>query len=155
MSDLARLRLRNTHSLFDEFVAGTVSRTAVSDVRGLEKLFAEQLRIAPSYWSQLKSGERHVGEKLARQFEVLSAKPAGWLDEAHATTLQGTAAPEPLAPVDADERFAVRLFLTAYRLNREAVRQRLLDVVEAGADRRVARAPQPEIHARSPLTKIK
>jgi hypothetical protein len=82
-ADLAALRLRNTQSLFAAFVASTVARAAAADVRGLEKLFAGQLRIAPSYWSQLKSGQRHIGAKLARQFETLSGKPAGWLDAPH------------------------------------------------------------------------
>jgi hypothetical protein len=164
-ADLATIRLRNTQQLFDEFARGTVSGAAAADVRGLDKLFAERLRIAPSYWSQLKSRERHIGEKLARQFEVLTDKPIGWLDQANAAqVLAEPEAPEPSAPVNADERFAVGLFLTAYRMNPQGVKQQLLDMLEgelakAEATPRVARKPTVESSRRnsSPprLTKIK
>jgi len=160
MPDLAALRLRNTQILFDAFVAGTVARAAASDLRGLEKLFAEQLRISPSYWSQLKGGQRHIGAKLARQFEALSGKPAGWLDTTHEPPAPEAARAEAGLPADADERFAVGVFLTAYRLDREAVRRQLLDVLEGelakpAAAARVARAPQSNIQQRATLTKIK
>jgi hypothetical protein len=157
MADLAVIRLRNTLELFNEFARSTVSGAAAADVRGLDKLFAERLRIAPSYWSQLKSRERHIGEKLARQFEVLSGKPPGWLDQARtAAAAPEASAPEPSTPANADERFAVGLFLTAYRLNPQGVKERLLALLEgemakAEADARVARKQQ-----RPPrLTKIK
>jgi len=160
MSDLAALRLRNTQVLFDAFVAGTVASSAVADVRGLEKLFAEQLRISPSYWSQLKGGQRHIGAKLARQFEALSGKPAAWLDEAHAASVVDVARVDAGLPLDADERFAVGVFLNAYRRDRDSVRRRLLDVLDAdtpraGADARVAQAQPSNFRARAPLTKIK
>lgn len=169
MPDLAAIRLRNTLDLFNEFARGTVSDAAAADVRGLEKLFAERLRISPSYWSQIKSRERHIGEKLARQFEVLSGRPIGWLDGARVVAAASEpAAPEPSAPVNADERFAVGLFLTAYRLNPLGVKQQLMGMLEgelakAEADTRtsarVARKPTVESSRRSSspprLTKIK
>jgi hypothetical protein len=163
MPDLAAIRLRNTLELFNEFARGTVSGAAAADVRGLEKLFAERLRISPSYWSQLKSRERHIGEKLARQFEVLSGKPIGWLDDAQGSTPEAPA-PEPSAPVNADERFAVGLFLTAYRMNPLGVKQQLMGMLEgemakAEASSRVARKPpvgsSRRISSPPRLTKIK
>lgn len=165
MPDLAVIRLRNALALFDEFARSTVFGAAAADIRGLDKLFAERLRIAPSYWSQLKSRERHIGERLARQFEALCGKPSGWLDEARpAAGLSAPAAPEPSVPANADERFAVGLFLTAYRMNPQAVKARLLAVLEAelaksDADARVARKPHPargrDQGRRSRLTQIK
>jgi hypothetical protein len=132
MLDLAAIRLRNTRTLFAEFVRSTVSAHAAGDVKGLDRLFAAHLGIAPSYWSQLKSGERQIGHKLARQFESLAGKPAGWLDEVHETLRAVTpSAPEPALPANADERFAVGLFLTAYRLNPQAVKERLLATLDA------------------------
>lgn len=162
MSDLAALRLRNTLALFDEFVAATVTQAAAGDLRGLERMFAEHLRISPSYWSQLKSRERHIGEKLARQFEVLSAKPVGWLDQARREPRLPPPAASAAAggsPRDDDERLAVALFLAAYRFDQRSVKRRLLAVLEAQMDPpdrgNVAGAPRVKIPPRSVLTKIK
>lgn len=162
MPDLAVVRLRNTQALFNEYARNTVS--GGEDVRGLDKLFAERLRISPSYWSQLKSRERHIGEKLARQFEVLMGKPTSWLDEVH-PLVPAAPPPSPTSlPLDNDERFAVSLFLTAYRMNPQAVKTRLLATLEgelakAEATETVARKRHADPHAenstRTRLTKIK
>lgn len=50
--------------------------------KGMEQAFAQKLQISPSMWSQIKSS-RPIGDKLARQIEVASGQPLGWLDEAH------------------------------------------------------------------------
>lgn len=164
MPDLAVIRLRNTQALFNEFARQTAG-AASDDVRGLDKLFAERLRISPSYWSQLKSRERHIGEKLARQFEALMGRPVGWLDEVHPLVPAASPPPPPAAqPINDDERFAVSLFLTAYRMNPGAVKARLLATIEAelakeAATQDVARKRQAGAHpgdsTRSRLTKIK
>lgn len=164
MPDLAVVRLRNTQGLFNEFARSTVSGAASEDVRGLDKLFAERLRISPSYWSQLKSRERHIGEKLARQFEVLMGKPEGWLDEVHPLVPAAPPPPPTSLPLNDDERFAVSLFLTAYRMNPQAVKSRLLatlegelakaEATETVARKRHADAPA-ENSTRGRLTKIK
>ena len=70
MADLADVRLANTAALFDEFKSTAVVGPAGDELKGLEARFAEQLRISASYWSQLKSRNRHIGETLARQFEA-------------------------------------------------------------------------------------
>ena len=69
-ADLADIRLANTLSLFDAFKNETVVGPAGDDLKGLDARFSEQLRISASYWSQLKSRNRQIGETLARQFEV-------------------------------------------------------------------------------------
>jgi hypothetical protein len=87
--DVASIRLDNALALFDEFVRNTIKHPDAATLRGLERRFAERLQIQPSYWSQIKSRSRLIGERLARQFEQCCQKPAGWMDAEHAA---GTAA---------------------------------------------------------------
>ncbi|GCL65754.1 hypothetical protein [Pseudaquabacterium pictum] len=138
--DVARIRLDNAMRLFDEFVQAAVKQPDAATLRGLERRFAERLQIQPSYWSQIKSRSRQIGERLARQFEQLCRKPVGWMDLPHdgpATAM--AAAPAPLAatavapspsqPQDDDERFIVGLVLTYYRRHPQRARTRLLDLL--------------------------
>lgn len=81
--DLARVRHDNALRLFDEFVHANVRSADAATLRGLERRFAERLQIQPSYWSQIKARSRQIGERLARQFEQLCRKPAGWMDQPH------------------------------------------------------------------------
>jgi hypothetical protein len=134
--DVAQIRLDNALRLFDEFVAATVRNADAATLRGLERRFAERLQIQPSYWSQIKSRSRQIGERLARQFEQLSHKPALWMDQEHnAVASQSlkteTASPEasPSIPQDDDERFIVGLVLTYYRRHPQRARTRLLDLL--------------------------
>jgi hypothetical protein len=141
--DVAQTRLDNALRLFDEFVRATVKHPDAATLRGLEGRFAERLQIQPSYWSQIKSRSRQIGERLARQFEQLCHKPAGWMDQRH----DGSAAPvealfsgnlgattaaetrdSPL-PQDDDERFIIGLVLTFYRRHPQRARTRLLDLL--------------------------
>jgi hypothetical protein len=136
--DVAQIRLDNALRLFDEFVRATVKDPDAATLRGLERRFAERLQIQPSYWSQIKSRSRQIGERLARQFEQLTHKPNGWMDQAHdagaptaaAKGLSAAAAPadSPL-PQDDDERFIVGLVLTYYRRHPQRARTRLLDLL--------------------------
>jgi hypothetical protein len=135
--DVAQIRLDNALALFDEFVRATVKDPDAATLRGLERRFAERLQIQPSYWSQIKSRSRQIGERLARQFEILTRKPNGWMDQAH----DGGAAPPALRaapleapadvplPQDDDERFIVGLVLTYYRRHPQRARTRLLDLL--------------------------
>jgi hypothetical protein len=141
--DVASIRLDNALALFDEFVRATVKAPDAATLRGLERRFAERLQIQPSYWSQIKSRSRQIGERLARQFEQLSHKPYGWMDVPHdASGAPAPAyAPPPVpqapapsatdshAPRDDDERFIVGLVLTYYRRHPERARTRLLDLL--------------------------
>lgn len=140
--DVAQIRLDNALRLFDEFVHATVKHPDAATLRGLERRFAERLQIQPSYWSQIKSRSRQIGERLARQFEPLCQKPTGWMDQRHDS---GAAAPMPARqdggsatapaspdsplPQDDDERFIVGLVLTYYRRHPQRARTRLLDLL--------------------------
>jgi hypothetical protein len=152
--DLAQVRLDNALALFEEFVRATARHADAATLRGLERRFAERVQIQPSFWSQIKSRSRQIGERLARQFEHLCHKPRGWLDVPHgpgsealppplgatlpadyaAARAAGGAAPAPAArddnlPLDDDERFIVGLVLTYYRRHPQRARTRLLDLL--------------------------
>jgi hypothetical protein len=141
--DVASIRLDNALALFDEFVRNTVKAPDAATLRGLERRFAERLQIQPSYWSQIKSRSRQIGERLARQFEQLSHKPHGWMDVPHDASGQALvaathppAAPVPtpppedsLQPQSDDERFIVGLVLTYFRRDPVRARARLLDLL--------------------------
>jgi hypothetical protein len=138
--DLAQVRLDNALALFEEFVRATARHADAATLRGLEKRFAERIQIQPSYWSQIKGRSRQIGERLARQFELLCQKPAGWMDVPHGANaaaargapLAAAAAPagsEELAPRDEDERFIMGLVLTFYRRHPQRARTRLLDLL--------------------------
>lgn len=140
--DVAQIRLDNALRLFDEFVRATVKDPDAATLRGLERRFAERLQIQPSYWSQIKSRSRQIGERLARQFEQLTHKPYGWMDQPHdsgAAAAPAAAAPRAAAqaaadadsplPRDDDERFIVGLVLTYYRRHPQRARTRLLDLL--------------------------
>ena len=132
--DVATIRLDNALALFDEFVRNTIKHPDAATLRGLERRFAERLQIQPSYWSQIKSRSRLIGERLARQFEQNCQKAVGWMDAdhggAHATTVAVPSSPSdsPL-PQDDDERFITGLVLTYYRRHPQRARTRLLDLL--------------------------
>ncbi|UDF35757.1 UNVERIFIED_ORG: hypothetical protein LHJ69_01305 [Shinella sp. XGS7] len=155
--DLAQIRLDNALILFEEFVTATVKHPDAATLRGLERRFAERLQIQPSYWSQIKGRSRQIGERLARQFEQLSHKPMGWMDQEHRAQPAGApGTPEPLPglPQDDDERFIVGLVLTYYRRHPQRARTRLLDllgeVLTPGAPAATP-APQAPAAPRAPL----
>jgi hypothetical protein len=122
--------------LFDEFVRQTARHADAATLRGLEGRFAERVQIQPSYWSQIKSRSRQIGERLARQFELLCHKPRGWMDTPHgvlpaapAPRGQPQATADESQPHDDDERFIVGLVLTYYRRHPQRARTRLLDLL--------------------------
>lgn len=145
--DVAQIRLDNALVLFDEFVRSTVKHADAATLRGLERRFAERLQIQPSYWSQIKSRSRQIGDRLARQFEQLCHKPPLWMDQPRdpaGATVADAAAPTTMAaamnpaaapaddtrlPRDDDERFIVGLVLTYYRRHPQRARARLLDLL--------------------------
>ena len=136
-TDLAQIRFDNALGLFDEFVRNTIKHPDAATLRGLEGRFAEKVHIQPSYWSQIKGRSRQIGERLARQFELLCHKPNGWMDQIHtpgaaAVTRPAVATESPSdshAPRDDDERFIVGLVLTYYRRHPQKARTRLLDLL--------------------------
>lgn len=126
MPDLAAIRRTNALLLFDEFVRNTVTHPDAAALRGLERRFAERVHIQPSYWSQIKSRARQIGERLARQIEAHCGKPHGWLDVSHAPV---PPAPVRAQPADDDERFIVELVLAYYRRDPALAKGRLLAVL--------------------------
>lgn len=137
MHDVARTRLDNALLLFDEFVRASAAHPDLATLRGLERRFAERLEIQPSYWSQIKSRARQIGERLARQFEQRCRKPNGWMDQPHPAAGDAPAAGSQSAdaqaathlPRDEDERFIVGLVLSYYRRHPQRARTRLLDLL--------------------------
>ncbi len=138
--DLAQVRFDNALALFEEFVRATAKHADAATLRGLERRFAERVQIQPSYWSQIKGRSRQIGERLARQFEQLCHKPAGWMDLPHGADAVAPGAKPPAAtatpagdnesaPRDDDERFIVGLVLTYYRRHPQRARTRLLDLL--------------------------
>ena len=136
-AELAQRRYENALRLFDEFVRSVVRQPDPVALRGLERRFAEHVLIQPSYWSQIKSRTRQIGERLARQFEQRCRKPPGWMDQPHDDTPvplpPAGADDEPLptssVPRDDDERFIVGLVLSYYRRHPQRARARLLDLL--------------------------
>jgi len=154
--DLAQVRLDNALALFEEFVRATARHADAATLRGLERRFAERVQIQPSYWSQIKSRSRQIGERLARQFEHLCHKPSGWMDVPHGAGAEPLAAPAPRdaapaeasAPRDDDERFIIGLVLTYYRRHPQRARTRLLDLLGEVLAPAPAPAPPPTTVAR-------
>ena len=135
--DLAQIRFNNAMALFEEFVHNTIKHPDAATLRGLEGRFAEKVQIQPSYWSQIKGRSRQIGERLARQFELLCRKPNGWMDQAHrsqngpsheANGVSDPSGPSYL-PQDDDERFVLGLVLSYYRRHPQRARARLLDLL--------------------------
>lgn len=172
--DLAQTRLDNALALFEEFVRTTARHADAATLRGLERRFAERIDIQPSYWSQIKSRSRQIGERLARQFEQRCLKPVGWMDQPHtgaamaatgapsnsisaADTQPGAATAQPLAaarestPRDDDEKFIVGLVLTYYRRHPQRARARLLDLLGEVLTP-VSSPPPPPPFAHTPLS---
>jgi hypothetical protein len=129
--ELADIRLQNTLLLRDHF--GRKWR-AEGDARArtLETSFAALVEVNPSYWSQIKSGHRHIGEKLARQIEVKCKVPVGSLDAAAAEAMPARVLPQPVVECQSeDERHALQLLQVLYRMNPQATKTRLLEVLQA------------------------
>jgi hypothetical protein len=129
LHDVARIRFDNAMLLFDEFVRAHVRHPEAATLRGLEARFAERLQIQPSYWSQIKSRSRQIGERLARQFEHLCHKPMGWMDAPHAAAGPDVPTVDDGTPRTDDERFIVALVLGYYRRHPDRARSRLLELL--------------------------
>jgi hypothetical protein len=113
-------RRHNVLALFQEHAEQALA--AGAPPKGLEQAFAAKLQISPSMWSQIKSS-RPIGDKLARQIETLTGRPAGWLDEVRAH-----------APPTAAETAFMQLALQAWRATnaegRRALRVQLKALVK-------------------------
>ncbi|MFM2067825.1 MAG: hypothetical protein RLZZ584_2734 [Pseudomonadota bacterium] len=123
MSNITVDRRQNALALFQDYAEKALARGAAP--KGLEQAFAASLQISPSMWSQIKSS-RPIGDKLARQIEAATGRPAGWLD------VERTA----VAPTPAEDAF-LDLALAAYRSTNAAGRKELRVLLEARLQDRV------------------
>jgi len=112
-------RRKNALALFQDYAEKALASGVPP--RGLEQAFAAKLQISPSMWSQIKSA-RPIGDKLARQIEILCGRSTGWLDESQ----------RDVAPTPAEVAF-LELALTAWRstngAGRKALREHLKTIV--------------------------
>jgi hypothetical protein len=124
VSNITIARRNNALALFQDYAEKALAQGVPP--KGLEQAFAATLQISPSMWSQIKSS-RPIGDKLARQIESVSRKPAGWLDEAR----------KDAAPSAAETAF-LELALAAWRstssAGRKALREHLSEVREQSAN---------------------
>lgn len=60
-----------------------MAQSPSQQINGLDREFAALIQVHNTYFSGMKSGARTIGDKLARQIEVLCRKAKGWMDEAH------------------------------------------------------------------------
>jgi hypothetical protein len=109
------IRRHNVLALFQEYAAAKI--TVGEPAKGLEQAFAAQLQISPSMWSQIKSS-RPISDKLARQIESHTQRPAQWLDGPRGA--QG--------PDAAEERF-IELARSAWRHSNAAAKRELLQIM--------------------------
>ena len=149
LHDVARIRFDNALLLFDEFVRAHVRHPEAATLRGLEGRFAERLQIQPSYWSQIKSRSRQIGERLARQFERLCHKPAGWMDTPHPPAAFDVPTVDDGTPRSDDERFIVALVLGYYRRHPDRARARLLQLLGEALMPAAATPPRGAAHDES------
>ena len=111
MANITVTRRLNALALFQDYAEKALA--AGAPPKGLEQAFAAKVQISPSMWSQIKSS-RPIGDKLAKQFENLCGRPAGWLDEAR----------QAAAPTAAEAAF-LELALAAWRASNGAGRRAL------------------------------
>ncbi|MDD5470319.1 MAG: hypothetical protein PHP05_00115 [Sideroxydans sp.] len=83
--DRPSVRRANLLQLFSEFVSTRMAQSPSQQINGLDREFAALIQVHNTYFSGMKSGARTIGDKLARQIEVLCSKAKGWMDEAHVT----------------------------------------------------------------------
>jgi hypothetical protein len=117
VSNITLARRQNALALFQDYAEKSLA--AGTSPKGLEQSFAATLQISPSMWSQIKSS-RPIGDKLARQIESASGKPAGWLDEVR----------KEAAPSAAEIAF-LELALAAWRSTNSAGRKALREHMKA------------------------
>lgn len=83
MPNTTVIRRANAVALYQDFLRERIA--AGEAPKGLDQSFAAAIEVSPSMWSQIKTA-RPISDKLARQLEHHTKKPAGWLDLKHAIT---------------------------------------------------------------------
>ena len=87
--ELSVLRRVNLLQLFSDYVAKRMADAPSEQISGLDREFSALIQVHNTYFSGMKSGARTIGDKLARQVEVLCKKSSGWM----------AAKPHPVAAV--------------------------------------------------------
>lgn len=112
--DRPSIRRANLLQLFSEFVSERMAHSPSQQINGLDREFAALIQVHNTYFSGMKSGARTIGDKLARQIEVLCGKDKGWLDEAHGTpTMRATDTPDQPAELREFLQMAEKAYLAA------------------------------------------
>ena len=124
MPNITVIRRNNALALFQEYAAAKIA--AGEPAKGMEQAFAAELEMSPSMWSQIKSS-RPISDKLARQIESHTQKPAGWLDEPHGTS----------QPDAAEDRF-VEVARAAWRAANAQGKRELMRQMRAATDTKAA-----------------
>jgi hypothetical protein len=119
VSNITLTRRQNALALFQDYAEKALACGA--SPKGLEQSFAARLQISPSMWSQIKSS-RPIGDKMARQIEVASAKPMGWLDEVRKSAL-------PTAAETAFLELALAAWQCTNNSGRRALREHLNAII--------------------------
>ena len=81
--DRPSVRRANLLQLFSEFVLTRMAQSPSQQINGLDREFAALIQVHNTYFSGMKSGARTIGDKLARQIEVLCSLDKGWMDDVH------------------------------------------------------------------------
>lgn len=115
MPNITVTRRYNALALFQEYAAAKIADG--EPAKGMEQAFAAELEISPSMWSQIKSS-RPISDKLARQIEIHTKRPSGWLDAEHGVPTSSAA----------EERF-IELARSAWRSANAEKKRELLRVV--------------------------
>ena len=97
--DRPSVRRANLLQLFSDFVSTRMAQSPSQQINGLDREFAALIQVHNTYFSGMKSGARTIGDKLARQIEVLCCMAKGWMDEAHVTH-EATAADSAEKPAE-------------------------------------------------------
>ena len=81
--DRPSVRRANLLQLFSKFVSTRMVQSPSQQINGLDREFAALIQVHNTYFSGMKSGARTIGDKLARQIEVLCSMDKGWMDDVH------------------------------------------------------------------------
>lgn len=119
MPNTTLTRRQNALALFQDYAEKALASGA--SPKGLEQSFAATLQVSPSMWSQIKSS-RPIGDKLARQIESATGKPAGWLDDVRKESV-------PSAAETAFLELALAAWRSTHSAGRKALREHLKAIV--------------------------
>lgn len=111
------IRRSNLINLYSNFVIQSQKDDPSASPFGLDKEFASRIQIANSSFSTYKSGARPIGDRIAKQIEVLMKLQPGWMDAEHEAI-------EPSQDEVAMNRF-LKLATRAYKRANPLQRERL------------------------------